>query len=84
MERLTKGARNRCTATLPWRQEENFLGIREDFTELAASQKVTELPETKPGSKYPPNTTQGERGETVYKLFSLFLSWQRGKTSLDL
>lgn len=58
MERLMKGARNICTARLPWRQEENFLGIREDRMELTATQKVTELTETKPGSKYPPNTAQ--------------------------
>lgn len=43
----------------------NLPRIREDCAELAATQKVTELTETKPGSKYPPNTTQGERGEAV-------------------
>lgn len=43
--------------------------------ELAATQKVTELTEAKPGSKYPPNTTQGERGErgeAAYNLYFFF------------
>jgi len=82
-----KGAVNICRARLPWRQEENFLGIRDDCVELTATQKITELTETKPGSKYTPNNTHGERDEAVSKLlfsFFFFLSSQREKMFLSL
>lgn len=64
-ERFMKGVENTRTARFPWRQERNFLRIRGDCTEFGVTQKVTKLTETKPGNKYPPTTTQGEKREVV-------------------
>lgn len=62
--RFMKGAGNTCTARFPWRQEKTSKES-EDCTELAATQKVIKLTETKPGNKYPLNTTQVEKSEAV-------------------
>lgn len=50
---------------IPLATGKNFLGIRGDCTELAVTQKVTKLTETKPGNKDPPNITQGWKSEAV-------------------